>query len=217
MGFINYESVDVENTEGMFMYEWLRGNPDDATGNKKHYSAETIQSVAKIVKELGEIEVSTFVDKLAKNLGLEKNTCRRIIYGLYNQGYLKGRFKSGEILSEVSMKDNGKEFYETFLHYLEESFKDKLTNEIAGTRIDFGFKQRAFDLYAPFSGRDRMSANEKKDQIIKIIKNEPARSKEFIKNGVAYKYLLEMERDGEVKRIKNGRSTIWMLVNNQSN
>lgn len=139
VGFVNYDSVGTENSKGMFMYQWIGGNPDNAIGHAK-FPAETMQSAARLAKELGKIEASM----LADNLGLEKNTCRILIGGLAKQGYLKPeKFKGSEILSEASMANDGKEFYETFLHHLEDSFKNKLTNEVADTSNRFRIHARS--------------------------------------------------------------------------
>lgn len=56
-----------------------------------------------------------------------------------------------------------------------------------------------------------MSADERKDLIIKILKNGPTRGKDFRKNGVALDYLYEMEKDGEIRKVKEGCRTFWML------
>lgn len=216
---IEYESVSPENPEGKFVYQWVEGKSlkdIKKISGPKLVSLKNLIPASRIFMEKREMDYKY----LSENLGLTTAQASLIIVELKRHGFIKPkRFEGHSKLSHITITNKGREFFEYFLEPVENILKPdslKLTDDIIATKdiVNFDYRQKAHNLYQPFSKRERFSLVERKDQIRKILINlGRARTTEVKRKfGIPSSYLYKMEKEGEVKKTKEGAATFWKLV-----
>lgn len=217
LGFVNFESCGELIGEKDFSYVWVEGKDPSEVKKVRSY-INLAKITAKKLKELGRADHNTLANVLKYKHTRNIST---ILSGLEEQGFVirEGKWKSGSVLSEVSITDKGKKFVDDYLYWVMDALNDGSKLEDMNFLLERLFSnsdklreysRKAVNLYKDLSPYiSKKSLEETHENIIEYLRQNPGKRPEEIKKALSFSsqshYLTPLLKSGRLMKIKKGK------------